>query len=80
MITEVKGFNKISTGVLIVVQCVSLLLGDNQKEWKDIKLKTLGNVNEFMNRLMNYDVQKTPEKTWKKARDNFIHKDDFTPD
>jgi hypothetical protein len=56
MITEVKGFNKISEGVLITVQCVSLLLGDNQKEWKDIKLKTLGNVNEFMNRLMNYDV------------------------
>lgn len=56
MITEVKGFNKINPGVLIVVQCVSLLLGDNKKNWDDIKKVTLNNVGEFMNKLVNYDV------------------------
>ena len=33
-----------------------------------------------MNKLMNYDVKKTKEAVWKKARDNFIHKDDFEPE
>jgi len=80
MITEVKSFTTISEGVLIVVQCVSLLLGDNKKDWKDIKKVTLSNVNEFMNKLMNYDVKKTKEAVWKKARDNFIHKDNFEPE
>jgi len=56
------------------------LLGDNKKEWKDIKKVTLNNVNEFMNKLMNYDVKKTKEAVWKKARDNFIHKEEFEPE
>ena len=80
MITEVKSFSNISPGVLIVVQCVSLLLGDNKKEWKDIKKVTLNNVSEFMNKLMNYDVKKTKEAVWKKARDNFINKEEFEPE
>lgn len=80
MITEVKGFKTISPMVLMVVQCVSLLLGDNKKEWKDIQKVTLGNVSEFMNRLVNYDVKKTKEAVWKKARDNFIHKPEFEPE
>jgi len=36
MVTEVKGFSKIPDGALDVLRCVSLLLGDNKKEWKDI--------------------------------------------
>lgn len=80
MITEVKGFTTISPAVLMVVQCVSLLLGDNKKEWKDIKKVTLNNVGEFMNKLMNYDVKKVKEAVWKKARDNFINKPEFEPD
>lgn len=80
MITEVKGFTTISPAVLMVVQCVSLLLGDNKKEWKDIKKVTLNNVGEFMNKLMNYDVKKVKEAIWKKARDNFINKPEFEPE
>jgi len=80
MITEVKGFSKIPDGALDVLRCVSLLLGDNKKEWKDIQKVTLSNTNEFMNKLMNYDVKKTKESVWKKARDTYIHKDDFEPE
>ena len=69
MVTEVKGFTKIPEAALEVLRCVSLMLGDNKKEWKDIKLVTLNNVNEFMNKLINYDVTKTKESVWKKARD-----------
>jgi dynein heavy chain len=36
MVTEVKGFSKIPDAALEVLRCVSLLLGDNKKEWKDI--------------------------------------------
>ena len=56
MITEVKSFANIPAGALDVLRCVSLMLGDNKKEWPDIKKVTLSNVNEFMNKLMNYDV------------------------
>ena len=80
MVTEVKGFSKIPDGALDVLRCVSLLLGDNKKEWKDIQKHTLSNVNEFMNKLMNYDVKKTKESVWKRARDNYIEKDAFEPD
>ena len=80
MITEVKGFSKIPDGALDVLRCVSLLLGDNKKEWKDIQKVTLNNTNEFMNKLMNYDVKKTKESVWKRARDAYIHKDDFEPE
>jgi dynein heavy chain len=80
MITEVKGFAKIPEGALDVLRCVSLLLGDNKKEWKDIQRVTLNNTNEFMNKLSNYDVKKTKEAVWKRARDTYIHKDDFEPE
>jgi len=33
-----------------------------------------------MNKLVNYDVQKTKESVWKKARDGFINKDEFEPE
>ena len=39
----------------------------------------MGNVSEFMNRLLNYDVEKTSEKVWKKARDGYITKPEFEP-
>ena len=32
-----------------------------------------------MNRLLTYDVENTPEETWKEARDGYISKPQFEP-
>ena len=41
--------------------------------------KILSNVTEFMGRLLDYNVEETTEKTWKKAREGWISKPDFDP-
>lgn len=54
-----------------------VLLGE-KTEWKNVK-SVLNNVNEFMNKLLEYDVEKVSEKIWKKARDGWINKASFDP-
>jgi dynein heavy chain len=77
-IVEIKNFAKPPAGVVTVMECVMILLGEATK-WDDIK-KVLGNTNQFMDRLKFYKVEETSEKVWKKARDKYISKDDFKPD
>ena len=60
------------------MQCVAVLLG-KKTDWASIKKDMLNDVNRFMESLLNYDVEKTPEKTWKKARDGWITKPNFDP-
>lgn len=52
-----------------------ILLG-KKTDWATVK-STLQDVNSFMGSLMDYDVTKTAEKIWKKARDNYINKPQF---
>ena len=61
-----------------MMQCVAVLLLE-KTDWAHIKSGVMGNVGEFMNRLLNYDVDKTSEKVWKKARDGYITKPEFEP-
>ena len=60
------------------MECVAILLG-KKTTWKDIK-GFLSDVNGFMNLLLTYDVEKTSEKIWKKARDGYITKKEFEPE
>jgi len=60
------------------MQAVAVLLLE-KTDWAHIKSSVMGNVTEFMNRLLNYDVDKTSEKVWKKARDGYISKPEFEP-
>lgn len=54
-----------------------VLLG-KKTAWADVR-NTLSDVTGFMNSLIDYNVEKTPERIWKKARDNYISKPDFEP-
>lgn len=76
-IVEIKNFAKPPDGVLFVMECLMVMLGE-KTDWKSVK-GVLGNVNEFMSRLLDYDVEKTTEKVWKKARDGWISKPSFDP-
>ena len=59
------------------MECVMVLLGE-KTDWDTVK-KILSNVTEFMGRLLDYNVEETTEKTWKKAREGWISKPDFDP-
>jgi dynein heavy chain len=76
-IVEIKNFSKPPGGVVFVMECIAILLGE-KTDWASIKL-FLGNVNGFMDSLLNYDVTKTSDKVWKKAREKYITKEQFEP-
>lgn len=76
-IVEIKAFSKPPEGVMFVMQCVMVLLNE-KTDWSSVK-SVLSNVSEFMNRLLEYDVEATSEKVWKKARDGWISKQGFEP-
>jgi len=77
-IVEIKNFAKPPDGVLFVMECVMVLLGE-AVDWGNVK-NVLSNVNGFMEKLMTYDVEKTSDKVWKKARDKYISQPKFAPD
>jgi len=60
------------------MECVMVLLGE-KTDWKSVK-GVLNNVGDFMGRLLDYKVEKTAEKVWKKARDGWISKETFRPE
>lgn len=76
-IVEIKAFKSPPQGVVFVMECVMVLLGES-KDWNSIK-KVLSDVNGFLGRLKKYDVETTSEKVWKKARDGYISKPNFEP-
>jgi dynein heavy chain len=76
-IVEIKAFKSPPAGVVFVMECVMVLLGE-AKDWNSIK-KVLNDVNGFLGRLKKYDVETTSEKVWKKARDGYINKPNFEP-
>ena len=60
------------------MQCVAVLLSE-KPDWANIKTNVMSNVGDFMGRLLHYDVEKTSEKVWKKARDGYISNSEFEP-
>ena len=76
-IVEIKAFKQPPAGVVFVMECVMILLGES-KDWNSIK-KVLSDVTGFLGRLKKYDVEATTEKVWKKARDGYISKPNFDP-
>lgn len=76
-IVEIKALPKPPEGVEFVMQCVMVLLG-KKTSWADVR-NTLSDVTGFMNSLIDYNVEKTSEKVWKKARDGWISKPQFEP-
>lgn len=76
-IVEIKALPKPPEGVEFVMQCVMVLLG-KKTSWADVR-NTLSDVTGFMNSLIDYNVEKTSERVWKKARDGWISKPQFEP-
>ena len=52
-----------------------LLLGEKQ-DWNSIK-SNISEVNTFIDRLKNFDVQKTPDNVFAKCRTNYVSKPEF---
>ena len=77
-IVEIKNFASPPDGVKTVMECVMVLLGE-KTDWKSVK-GVLNNVGDFMGRLLDYKVEKTAERVWKKARDGWINKETFKPE
>jgi dynein heavy chain len=79
-ITEVKNLPNPPKAVVDVIQCVMVLLGEKnvspKTEWAKCK-PILNDVNKFMQSLMQFDVETCSEKIWKKARDGWIHTENF---
>mmetsp|Transcript_11723 Transcript_11723/g.17930 ORF Transcript_11723/g.17930 Transcript_11723/m.17930 type:complete len:107 (-) Transcript_11723:2374-2694(-) len=59
------------------MECVMILLGE-KTDWANCK-QVLGNVTQFMNSLLEYNVDNTSERVWRKARDGYISKPQFEP-
>jgi dynein heavy chain len=76
-ITEVKSFNSPHKAVEMVLFAVMVLLGEKQ-EWNNVKI-VLGDVQGFINKLLDYDVSKTPESTLTKVRNTYLKLPDFDP-
>jgi dynein heavy chain len=76
-IVEIKNFANPPDGVKFVMECVMVMLGE-KTDWKNVK-SVLSNVNEFMGKLLDYDVDKVSERIWKKAREGWISKPNFDP-
>jgi hypothetical protein len=49
-----------------------VLMGE-KTDWSSVK-GVLSNVNNFMDALMNFDVETVSDKVWKKAREKYISK------
>lgn len=74
-VTEVKTFTKPPDAVVMVMQSVMVLIGEDIK-WENVR-KVLTDVNGFMKKLQEYNVEKTPESVFKKFRDKYQSKDGF---
>jgi len=57
------------------MKAIMILLGQ-KTDWKEIKLY-IGDVNSFLDKLKNFDVESVKDRTWDKVRKDYINKPDF---
>jgi dynein heavy chain len=78
-IVELKSFPAPPSAVKMVLEAVMILLQEKKSDdWSAIKI-VLGDVGAFMNRLLTYDVSKTPESVLAKVRKSHLNLPEFNP-
>ena len=65
-IVEIKSFASPPKAVVIVMEAVMVYLQE-KPDWNNVRA-VLGDVGAFINRLLTYDVSKTPESVLSKVR------------
>jgi dynein heavy chain len=76
-IVEIKSFPSPPAAVVMVMEAVMILLQE-KTDWNSIKA-VLGDTGSFMNRLLTYDVSKTPESVLAKVRKSHLSRTEFDP-
>ena len=77
-IVEIKTFPNPPAAVVLVMEAVMLYLGE-KTDWNTVR-SVIGDSGAFINRLLSYDVSKTPESILSKVRKNYLAKKDFDPE
>lgn len=74
-IVEIKTFPNPPAAVVMVMEAVMVLIGE-KTDWANIRI-VLGDTQGFINKLLVYDVSKTPESVLKKVRDKYLKLKEF---
>ena len=77
-VTELKALMKPPQDVITVLEALCTLLGRPGLEWKEIK-HMMGNVDEFLRSLKNYDKDRISEKTIRQVQ-AYTSREGFTPE
>jgi hypothetical protein len=72
---EIKTFPNPPEAVVMVMQAVMILIGE-KTDWNNVR-SVLGDTQGFINKLLFYDVSKTPETVLSKVRKQFLSKPEF---
>jgi dynein heavy chain, axonemal len=77
-IVEIKTFPNPPAAVVMVMEAVMILIGE-KTDWGNVRV-VLGDTQGFINKLLVYDVSKTPESVLKKVRDKYLKLKEFEPE
>ena len=77
-IVEIKSFPNPPKAVVMVLEAVMVLLSE-KTDWNNVK-SVLGDTQGFINRLLFYDVSKTPESVLNKVRNTYLKLKEFDPE
>ena len=70
-IVEIKTFPNPPKAVVMVMEAVMVLLQE-KTDWNNVRI-VLGDTTGFINKLLFYDVSKTPESVLTKVRNNYFN-------
>jgi len=77
-IVEIKTFPNPPKAVVIVMEAVMILMSE-KIDWNNVR-SVLADSSAFINKLLKYDVSKTPESVLNKVRNNYLKLKDFDPE
>lgn len=77
-IIEIKTFPNPPAAVVMVMEAVMILIGE-KTDWNNVRI-VLSDTQGFINKLLNYDVSKTPESVLTKVRTKYLKLKEFDPE
>jgi dynein heavy chain len=77
-IVEIKTFPNPPAAVVMVMEAVMILLQE-KTDWNNVRA-VLGDTTGFINKLLTYNVQNTPDNVLAKVRKNYLSKKEFDPE
>lgn len=68
---QIKSYTKPPEAVKYTMEVIMTLMQE-KTDWQSVK-NALSNVQGFIDKLVGFDVEGTPEKVWKKTREKMNH-------